>query len=254
MPALIVKLNWHYLCHLYIDKYSFKVFIPAVLHIPPEGAPFFVGRTLCSRSVTVQGWNTPADYYLWKALSHILWATWNRFFSFNAVFRTKEKYTFVFDSAWKYYEEKGKRYLLCEPSFTAGCLFPLVPPLCSWAPSSPMSPALLGDPPPALLGLWGHSSAQTQQAMVTHIFPGLSQAQQRVKKLWEISLWAVERTKKTETRLNLNWGPHSSAKPFGFLINWGLVSQSVIRGFRESFRQICKGRSTKDVFSVALST
>lgn len=124
-----------------------------------EGAPFFVGRTLCSRSITVQGWNTRADYYFWKAFSHILWTTWNRFF-FNTVFRTKENrplYLIVLESTMRKME---KKYLLCESFFTC------------WVPPFSLGSSflLMGTQPshePCLVSLlllpWGSGSTASAQ-------------------------------------------------------------------------------------------
>lgn len=71
----------------------------------------------------------------------------------------------------------------------------------------PLPQALPGEPSSAVLGLqhWGAADKESSWGLTAHVFPGLSQAEQRVKISWGISLWAMERTKKTETSLNLNW-------------------------------------------------
>lgn len=67
---------------------------------------------------------TPLQIIISEKLLVIYFRTLETDFSFNTVFRTKANiplYLIVLESTMRKME---KKYLLCEPSFTAGCLFP----------------------------------------------------------------------------------------------------------------------------------
>lgn len=130
MPVLILKLNWHYLCHLYIDKYSFELFIPAVCTSQKkELLSLLEGLPAADPSMSRAG--THLQIIISEKLSAMYFGPLETDIFFNTVFRTKENiplYLIVLESTMRKMEKVPLvwAFLHCWMPFSLGSSFLLL--------------------------------------------------------------------------------------------------------------------------------